>query len=299
MKNWIKYIRLVLFVGIIAFAIFKCGDLYSRIKVYEFKAQPFLFIVLFVFISFAVQALLTKTIVSFCDKKIKLSSALGINVMGGLMGILLPFGSVAYKAIHLKNKYNIDISAYSSFYGLSFLCSLVASVLSILIVSLFASKVSVSIWCIFAIVVFIICFLSINWFGEKFPFLKDKNVLRSVFNDERKKYSVYFIAIHLLSLVNYILIYKACLSFLDINISFLMLGLLVAIQNIMFLAPIVPGNFGFLEYAAIIVLGSNDIHDLDIALAVLLMRFVMLASLVFLASIRMSFNFIYKEKALS
>ncbi len=279
LKEWLKYLRIIFFAALLVFALTKFRALYDQLKVHEFVLHKTLIIVFFVLISFVVQAVLTKKITSFCGGQIKIHHALKINMLGGLWGVLLPFGSVAYKAVYLKNHHHIEMLRYSSFYGLSFLASTVASLLLVSVSSLYYSVYDLLVLSLALLSCIAVFFIVIEPLGKGFPRLQGVNVLKSLFDRERKKIFIHFLILHFFGLFNYILIYQSCFYFLELSIPFVQSCALVAIQNILFLAPLVPGNFVVLELVAAWLMNTHQTNPYDVVLAVLIMRFVMLACL--------------------
>lgn len=279
MKAWLKYLRILCFSALSVFALTKCSGLYEQLSVHEFVFHKTLIVIFFVLISFIVQAVLTKQITFFCSGNIKLFHALKINMLGGLWGVLLPFGSVAYKAVYLKNHHQIEMLRYSSFYGLSFLASMVASLILVAVSSVYYSEVNLLILSSVLLICIAILLCVIDSIGKKFPSLMEINAFRSLFEKKRKKYFLHFLILHFFGLLNYMLIYQSCFYFLDLSIPVIQSCALVAIQNILFLAPLVPGNFVVLEVVAAWLMKAHQTNPYDVVLAVLIMRFVMLACL--------------------
>jgi uncharacterized membrane protein YbhN (UPF0104 family) len=278
-----KFLRISLFIALLIFGLTKCRELYDKLKNVEFNFLKFIIIILFVVLSFIIQAWLTKIITKFCDAKIKIPEALQINVIGGLFGVLMPFGSVAYKAVYLKKHQGIEMMKYSSFYGLSFSAACFASVIILMFAGLYYGESSIWILSILILSAILLFVIFLDKIFNSFPRIKDANVFKSFMSEKRYMYFFQFTGLHFFGLLNYVLIYQACFYFLSLTVPIIQSCALVAIQNIIFLAPVVPGNLVVLESIAAWLMSVNNMNPYDIVLAVLLMRFTMMFSLIVLA----------------
>lgn len=292
MKILVKILRYLLFCFLLCFAILKVSENIELIK--DTKLDLIYFGLLFVPVAFSYicQAWMTVQITNFCRKKIKLNLALGVNLMAGLWGIIFPMGSVGYKALYFKKVLNIEIFQYSKFYGLSFLSSVMVSFFVMSIAFVFQRDT-------FLFMLFISCFALLmllfiyretffaKYIHGRYPYLE------VLFENEVWNRLFGLSIIHFFGIMIYILIYKCSFLAFESEISFLSLAVFVAMQNLMFLLPIVPGNFVLLEAVASMYLSQSQGSTWDPIFAVILMRIVSLIFLIVFGFL--SFIFLRKK----
>jgi hypothetical protein len=219
------------------------------------------------------QALMTREVVACCGARLELLTALRINVLGGLWGLLLPMGSVGYKAIYLKRKLALGPYHYGKWYLWSSLVNLVLG-----------AGVMVLCWWSYLPLwsMALLLFLAVTAMLLKrqcFAFIARFGLLQSHLSLAVQR----LLWVQTLGILAYVGMYLFSLSLFGIDIS-LKYGLsIVVFQSWLFLVPIVPGNLVLLEsLVAWVLLGAGVPLELSIA-ATLLNRGVMLTCLLALA----------------
>lgn len=102
-------------------------DLWEQLHLLEIRKAGLMALLLLSLVSLALQGALTRQIVKLCGKNISLPVACGANVVGGLWNLVVPMGSVGYKALYLQRSVGVDWRLYLATYGLSFYASLWAA----------------------------------------------------------------------------------------------------------------------------------------------------------------------------
>ncbi len=219
------------------------------------------------------QASMTREVVACCGGRLELLTALRINVLGGLWGLLLPMGSVGYKAIYLKRKLALGPYQYGKWYLWASLVNLALGAgVMILCWWSYLPQWSLALVLLLAVIAMLLkrqCFGLIARFG----------LLQSHLSLAVQR----LLWVQTLGLLAYVGMYVFSLSLFGIDIS-LKYGLsIVVFQSWLFLVPIVPGNLVLLEsLVAWVLLGAGVPLELSIA-ATLLNRGVMLTCLLALA----------------
>ena len=219
------------------------------------------------------QALMTCEVVSCCGERLGLLTALRINVLGGLWGLLLPMGSVGYKAIYLKREHNLGPYHYGRWY-------IWASVVNL---GLGCSAMVLCWWShlptwILALLM-LLGLMMLLFKGQLLRFIARLGLQQSHLSVILKR----FVWVQALGLLTYVGMYSFSLALFGVEIS-LNYGLsIVVFQSWLFLVPLVPGNLVLLEsLVAWVLLRAGVPLELSIA-ATLLNRAVMLFCLLVLA----------------
>lgn len=245
--------------------------------------KPILGLFIFSFINIFIQAYLSKSICHFCGKQLNLIKSVAINVYGALMGIIMPMGSIGYKAIYLKNNLGLSYSHYASFYGISIIAAFNASLLLLFLIS-FTSNSNLSTQLVL---------LLMNFISNSILFLRKPigHFLNSAITQKIKesllceaftsKYLKLFI-IHSFSLSCFTLMYFFAFKSFNTESTLLSIAALVAVQNLLFLIPLIPGNFVILESTAAWIMQFQNIYHYDTVLAVLLLRAISLICIILL-----------------
>lgn len=226
------------------------------------------------------QAGVTTTIVTACDKNIQLSQAIYLNNLAGFWGLVMPFGSVGYKAQQLKGVYQVSLKQYGGMFIISLISSLWVSSILLMIGLLSVEKNEL----LYSALV--LSFLGIVA-GTLYPFWK---FVLNKFFQELKEATVKLnwwklSAWHAFGLFNYVVLYLFCFKALGIDIHPLYLAAWVAIQSFVFLAPIVPGNLVVMETLGAMFLSGAGYRPESIVLGIALMRLGCLVGLLLLSPV--------------
>lgn len=266
----LKYVFIGILLGV---AFYHLDDIYHQLKTHELSIKPIIGLFLFSILSLILQAYLSKTICLFCNKQLNLFKSLAINVYGALLGIIMPMGSVSYKAIYLKNTLGLSYTHYASFYGISVLAAFNASLLLLLILCFTASSDIKA-----QLFIFIINIIGNSVIFLRKPLARMLNAswafkIREILLYEGfyHKYLKLFI-IHCLSLSCFIAMYFFAFKSFNTENTLFSIAALVAVQNLLFLIPLIPGNLVILESTAAWMMQFQNIHHYDTVLAVLLLR---------------------------
>jgi hypothetical protein len=280
-REALKWGRWLLLLILITWAFKKCRDLNLNLPNLEQSWFYPCFLILGGFLAHGVQAGMTWLIARFCQVKIPFSKCLSLNVMGGLWGLLLPMGSVGYKALALKKDHGLSMSSYGSFYGLATMANIWASLMLLNFFGVFADFVFGPAIKFFIFTGPIWVFLALK-FISRWPMLNKWTGQPLTF----RRYLVCFLSlvvIQLLGAMVYLGIYLGALSWMSVNLPFGPVFVVVVLQSVLFLAPIVPGNAVVLESAGMWWLAKFGVEPSVGVAAILIMRFSVLGTLVMLS----------------
>lgn len=219
------------------------------------------------------QALMTCAVVACCGERLGTMTALKINVLGGLWGLLLPLGSLGYKAIYLKRVFNLGPNHYGKCY-------------------LWASLVNLGLGC---------CAIVLCWWTHvptwTLAWLLFVGLVALSFKSHLFKLRLWsglehlhlskalgkFVWVQALGLLVHVCMYGFSLALFGVEISPKYALSIVVFQSWLFLVPLVPGNLVLLEsLVAWVLLRAGVPLELSIA-ATLLNRAVTLIGLLTIA----------------
>jgi uncharacterized membrane protein YbhN (UPF0104 family) len=229
-----------------------------------------IFLGLFVLCIFCSQAGVTKTIVDASDSKISFFKAIQLNIAGGFWGLVMPFGSASYKAQALKLDYQISIKRYASMFLFSTLLSAWLSA-----IFLCATVIKLPLW------PYRLVFMGVGGVSllmiPIFYFMKYK---QSHLADLPVKGLGSW---HVLGLLSYIGLYYFCFKTLGWPIPLIALSAWVAVQSLLFVFPLVPGNLVIMEALGAYLLVQQNLSAESVVIGITLMRLACLLGLLCLS----------------
>lgn len=200
-----------------------------------------------------------------------------MNVMGGLWGLLLPLGSIGYKAAHLKRYMGVSLKDYSSMYGLSLLSTLLSGSLVLVPTFYIMGKEQ---WSLYALAM-LLGLLVLSSLGAKslvalMTRLGQRERFGVLLHGDAPKRVVRMGLIQTVGLMIYVWGYHFWFMAVGVDVAMVSLIVFVILQSWIFLAPLVPGNLVVLETLGVLWLGHEGVAAPDALTVVAGMRLSML-----------------------
>ena len=277
----IKVGRWIMLLFLLAWAYQKCRDL--NLELPELKSSWAYPLMLAVggLCAHGVQAGMTWLITRFCEAKVPYFKCLSLNVLGGLWGMLLPMGSVAYKAVALKRDHGLSMSRYGSFYGLATMANVWASLILLYYFGVFEGQ-------IYGFLVKLLVLTGPLWVFVVLQLMSKWPTLNK-YTGEPMAFGCYLVrffslvAIQLIGAMVYLGIYALALGWMSVSLPLGPVMVVVVMQSVLFLAPVVPGNAVVLEGAGMWWLAKFGVEPAVGIAAILLMRLSILGTLLSLS----------------
>lgn len=270
LKSTRKVLRWVLMPMLLWFAYQHVDKIYQELLQVELQFDYVVFLVLFVFVIFCSQAGVSKSIVDASESHISFMKAIQLNIAAGFWGLVMPFGSVGYKAQVLKLDYQISVKRYASLFVFSTLLSAWLS-----IIFLCATVLQLDSWPYrpYFIVAGGLALLLI----PVFYILKNRH-------SKMVNFPVVSLGIwHMMGLFSYIGLYYFCFKTLGLDLSLFSLSAWVAVQSLLFVFPLVPGNLVIMEALGAYLLVRENLSAESIVIGIALMRLSCLLGLLALS----------------
>lgn len=241
-------------------------SIWLELRIVNLSSGYVVFLGLFVFMIFCSQAGVTTTIVNASEAKISFLKALQLNITAGFWGLVMPFGSVSYKAQALKLDYQVSIKKYARLFLISTLLSVWLSV-----VFLCATVTKLPTWPFRQ--VFLAAGAGALLVIPVYGFLKFKQskILELPFKSLGSW--------HMMGLISYIGLYYFCFKTMDLTIPLIVLSAWVAVQSLLFVFPLVPGNLVIMEAIGAYLLMQQNLKAESIVIGIALMRLSCLSGL--------------------